>query len=143
MVRGRWPGEVLGFVGLQPGDYQERTLSHEQIVATEPVEALPDAVMTVASLPTPVIRHLIRQKGYGLVPLPFAEAFALEDLSGNEATTIETSGVASPGRQGPHPPHRHPGLYLRSQSRLPPGAGPDFRGESPRRGPQTGSSSGR
>ena len=55
--------EVLGFVGLRPGDYEERTLNHEKLVALEPGQGLPDAAMTVASLPTPVVRHLVARRG--------------------------------------------------------------------------------
>ncbi len=84
--------EVLAFVGLRRGDYQARTLSHEQLVAIGPDGPLPDAVMTVASLPTPMIRHLVAHRGYRLVPLPFGEAFALEDLFGNDATVVDPAG---------------------------------------------------
>lgn len=81
--------EVLGFVGLRSGegpagDYLARTWSHAELQAIEVREQLPDAVMTVSALPTPVVRHLISKWGYRLVPLPFGEAFALEDLNREE-----------------------------------------------------------
>jgi TRAP-type uncharacterized transport system substrate-binding protein len=77
--------EVLEFVGLRaaspesPGDYVATSLSHRQLEEIAAPEGLPDAMITVSSLPTQVIRHLVA-RGYRLVPLPFGEAFALEDL---------------------------------------------------------------
>ena len=78
--------EVLAFVGLQPGsgalpgDYSAMSLSHQQLREITAVDRLPDAVLTVASLPTPILRHLVSKWGYRLVSLPFGEAFSLEDL---------------------------------------------------------------
>ncbi len=78
--------EVLAFVGLRagsrdaPGDYVAMFLSHLQLREIEDRDKLPDAVITVSSLPTPMIRRMVAKWGYRLVPLPFGEAFALEDL---------------------------------------------------------------
>ncbi len=78
--------EVLAFVGLRagspgsPGDYTPMPLSHRQLLEIKAPAQLPDAVITVSSLPTPMVRHLVSAFGYRLVPLPFGEAFALEDL---------------------------------------------------------------
>lgn len=82
--------EVLAFAGLRaaeggsPGDYTARTLGHRQLEEIGTREGLPDAVITISSLPTPVIRHLVTRWGYRLVPLPFGEAFSLEDLHADE-----------------------------------------------------------
>ena len=80
---------VLAFVGLGPADYRAGTLTHEELMAIDSEDRLPDAVMTVGSLPTPVIKQMVARWGYRLVPLPFAEAFALEDLFEKDATRVE------------------------------------------------------
>jgi TRAP-type uncharacterized transport system substrate-binding protein len=78
--------DVLAFVGLRagspgvPGDYESLPLSHRQLQEIKTREQLPDAVITVSSLPTPMVRRLVATFGYRLIPLPFGEAFALEDL---------------------------------------------------------------
>jgi TRAP-type uncharacterized transport system substrate-binding protein len=79
---------VLEFAGLRPSTpgspgeagYRPMSLSHQQLGEITSPDRLPDAALTVASLPTPVVRHLVERWGYRLVPLPFGEAFALEDL---------------------------------------------------------------
>jgi TRAP-type uncharacterized transport system substrate-binding protein len=52
-------------------------------------EALPDAIFHLATVPSLVATQLVRERGYTLVPLPFAEAFRLgamlEDLSAPES----------------------------------------------------------
>lgn len=65
---------------LHDGDYEPMSLSHQQLQEIKVPERLPDAVLTVASVPTPMIRHLVDSWGFRLVPLPFGEAFAIEDL---------------------------------------------------------------
>ena len=78
--------EVLSFAGLRPGsgdspgDYVAISLSHLQLREIEDRDRLPDAVITVSSLPTPIIRRMVAKWGYRLVPLPFGEAFSLADL---------------------------------------------------------------
>jgi TRAP-type uncharacterized transport system substrate-binding protein len=73
---------VLAFAGFrpnepgQPGDFEPRRLSHEELMAIRPPQTLPDAAFTVGSLPAPDVRTLIQEHGYRLVPLPFCEAFA-------------------------------------------------------------------
>jgi hypothetical protein len=42
---------------------------------------LPDAVMFLAPLPSPLARQLVTGFGYRLVPLPFAEAYGLDRLN--------------------------------------------------------------
>ena len=86
---------VLGFVGLRDDDYRAGTLTHEAILGIDSEENLPDAVLTVGSLPTPVVKQLVTRWGYLLIPLPFAEAFALEDLFGGDASR----GKPASGRQ--------------------------------------------
>ena len=94
--------EVLAFIGLRassadvPGDYVAMFSSHQQLEEIRSLDRLPDAVITVSSLPTPVIRHLVDRWGYRLVPLPFGEAFALADLANHDGpgeVTFSGAGV--------------------------------------------------
>lgn len=77
---------VLEFVGLRPRDqdpangYIPMTVGREGLLSEADVGKLPDAVFLISSLPSPTITHLVHRHGYRLVPLPFAEAFALESL---------------------------------------------------------------
>lgn len=77
---------VLEFVGLRPRDqdpangYIPMTVGREGLLGEADVGKLPDAVFLISSLPSPTITHLVHRHGYRLVPLPFAEAFALESL---------------------------------------------------------------
>ena len=68
--------ELLEFVHLGEGDYEPTHLTYEQLIKPNDVE-LPDAVFTVSSLPSPVAQALIRERGFRLVPLPYAESFQL------------------------------------------------------------------
>jgi TRAP-type uncharacterized transport system substrate-binding protein len=47
----------------------------------EAVARLPDAFLFLAPLPSPFARKLVRDFGYRLVPLPFAEAYGLDRLN--------------------------------------------------------------
>jgi TRAP-type uncharacterized transport system substrate-binding protein len=47
----------------------------------EAIARLPDAVMFLAPLPSPLARQLITSFGYKLAPLPFAEAYGLDRLN--------------------------------------------------------------
>ena len=46
-------------------------------------EELPDAIFHVSTLPSPNARRLLIGRGYRLVPLPFAQAMSLRDVSVN------------------------------------------------------------
>ena len=72
---------VLGMVGLTPEDgFTE--VSHTQAELSEMApEALPDAVFTVSSLPSSTATFLVEERGFQLLPLPFAEAMAVENLA--------------------------------------------------------------
>jgi TRAP-type uncharacterized transport system substrate-binding protein len=92
--------DVLDFVGLRPaaegksGGYITDTTSREQALLNltriralkgearaEAIAQLPDAVLFLAPLPSPFARPLVMDFGYRLVPLPFAEAYALDHLN--------------------------------------------------------------
>jgi TRAP-type uncharacterized transport system substrate-binding protein len=78
---------VLSFVGLQPRGrdpargYLPVSLDRDKLFAEQDTARLPDAVFLVSSLPAPIAKYLVTRHGYRLVPLPFAEAFALESLA--------------------------------------------------------------
>jgi TRAP-type uncharacterized transport system substrate-binding protein len=77
---------VLEFVGLRPRDrdpvrgYTPLNLDRQHLFAEQDAGRLPDAVFLVSSLPSSTIRYLVTRHGYHLVPLPFAEALALESF---------------------------------------------------------------
>jgi TRAP-type uncharacterized transport system substrate-binding protein len=64
----------------------------------EAIARLPDAVMFLAPLPSPLARQLVTGFGYQLVPLPFAEAYGLDRLNppGAEGVRVDRS-MLSPG----------------------------------------------
>src|SRR5262249_25416733 len=55
-------------------------LDRKVLLAEPDTARLPDAVFLVSSLPAPTTNYLVTRHGYRLVPLPFAEAFALRSL---------------------------------------------------------------
>ena len=72
--------ELLDFFGLQEGrDYIASHMSYQEL--TDPglaVQKLPDAVFTVSSVPSPVAKWLIAQRGFRPVELPVADAFRID-----------------------------------------------------------------
>src|SRR5262249_5940458 len=89
---------ILGFVGLQPrdqdpaGGYVPSVAGRQQLLTETDVSRLPDAVFLLTSAPAHTISHLVHRHGYRLVPLPFAEAFALDSLA--QPAEIQLSAVA-------------------------------------------------
>jgi len=78
---------VLEFIGVparddaNPDGYVPSLLDPRELLAdADGAVALPDAVFLIETLPSPVARALIVERGYRLVALPFAEAFALSAL---------------------------------------------------------------
>jgi TRAP-type uncharacterized transport system substrate-binding protein len=62
------------------------------------VARLPDAVMFLAPLPSPFARQLVAGFGYKLVPLPFAEAYALDRLNPPSAEGVRVDrSMLTPG----------------------------------------------
>jgi TRAP-type uncharacterized transport system substrate-binding protein len=91
--------DVLDFIGLRPsaegkgGGYVADTTSREEALVeltriaalrgparAKATAKLPDAALFLAPLPSPFARPLVAEFGYRLVPLPFAEAYALDHL---------------------------------------------------------------
>jgi TRAP-type uncharacterized transport system substrate-binding protein len=89
---------ILEFVGLQPRDrdpvqgYVPVNLNRQQLFAEQDPSCLPDAIFLVSSLPSSTTRYLVTRHGYRLVPLPFAEALALEWLEKPAAADQEEAG---------------------------------------------------
>jgi TRAP transporter TAXI family solute receptor len=81
---------VLEFAGLRyphggtAGSYRVSELTYQQLERQIDPKRLPDAVFLTSTLPAPVARHLVTRSGYRLVPLPFAQAFALGSLEEDE-----------------------------------------------------------
>jgi TRAP-type uncharacterized transport system substrate-binding protein len=77
---------VLAFAGLRPRDqdpagYVPTAVGRERLLAETDIGRMPDAVFLISSLPSSTTTLLVHRHGYRLVPLPFAEAFALESLA--------------------------------------------------------------
>ena len=121
--------EVLAFVGLpppterDPGGYTldstsledlERELGRIEALSgpdrDQAVGTLPDAVIFLAPLPSPLARRLVTGFGYRLLPVPFAEAFHLEHLTLPNAVGIRVdrslmgTAVIPPYTYGGDPP---------------------------------------
>ena len=72
--------EVLSFVGLTPRDYQPLVIPYEELVREHDPSRLPDVVFISAMPPSEVVRRLVVDFGYRLVPIPFGDAFRLTAL---------------------------------------------------------------
>jgi TRAP-type uncharacterized transport system substrate-binding protein len=92
---------ALDFVGLQPRDldpargYVPVSLDRQHLFAEQDTARLPDAVFLVSTLPSSTVRYLVTRHGYRLVPLPFAEALALESLEERAADDPSVAGGGS------------------------------------------------
>lgn len=128
--------EVLEFVGLKAGtrvgtaegaagDYIATTLSYDQLEAIRDPAALPDAIFTVSSLPSPVVRALVDRWGYRLVALPFGEAFTLDLIDDEAADGLAPSPLEGRRRPGVDRVHvstaRIPAYTYGVQPGVPPG----------------------
>jgi TRAP-type uncharacterized transport system substrate-binding protein len=77
---------ILEFVGLRPRDrdpangYIPLSLDRQHLLTEQDTGRMPDAVFQVSPLPSSTMRYLVTKHGYRLIPLPFAEALALESL---------------------------------------------------------------
>jgi TRAP-type uncharacterized transport system substrate-binding protein len=86
-----------------------RIASLKEPARAEAIARLPDAVMFLAPLPSPLARQLITGFGYKLAPLPFAEAFGLDRLNPPSAEGVRvdrsmlTSGVIPAYTYGSNP----------------------------------------
>jgi TRAP-type uncharacterized transport system substrate-binding protein len=82
---------VLDFAGIEPrekdpkGGYIPMNIARQQLFEEKDANHLPDAVFLVSSMPSATAIFLTTKYGYRLVPLPFAEAFALGSFAKTEA----------------------------------------------------------
>jgi TRAP-type uncharacterized transport system substrate-binding protein len=72
--------EVLSFIGLTPHDYRPLVIPYEELVRENDPSRLPDVVFISTMPPSDVVRRLVADFGYRLVPLPFGDAFRLTAL---------------------------------------------------------------
>jgi TRAP-type uncharacterized transport system substrate-binding protein len=109
--------DVLNFVGSPPtietksAGYSIDPMTHEQGVRelariasleeparAEAIARLPDAVMFLAPLPSPLARELVTGFGYKLASLPFAEAYGLDRLNPPSAEGVRVDrSMLTPG----------------------------------------------
>jgi hypothetical protein len=75
-----------------------RIASLKEPARAEAIARLPDAIMFLAPLPSPLARQLVTDFGYKLVPLPFAEAYGLDRLNPpNEDSVRIDRSMLTPG----------------------------------------------
>jgi hypothetical protein len=75
-----------------------RIASLEGPARAEATARLPDAVMFLAPLPSPLARQLVTGFGYKLAPLPFAEAYGLDRLNPPSAEGVRVDrSMLTPG----------------------------------------------
>jgi TRAP-type uncharacterized transport system substrate-binding protein len=75
-----------------------RIESLEEPARAEAIAQLPDAVMFLAPLPSPLARQLITVFGYKLAPLPFADAYGLDRLNPPNAEGVRVDrSMLTPG----------------------------------------------
>jgi TRAP-type uncharacterized transport system substrate-binding protein len=109
--------DVLNFAGLLPpietrsGGYGVDLMTPQEALRemarieslgepahAEAIARLPDAVMFLAPLPSPLARHLVTGFGYKLLPLPFAEAYGLDRLNPPSAEGVHIDrSMLTPG----------------------------------------------
>jgi TRAP-type uncharacterized transport system substrate-binding protein len=89
--------DVLDFAGLQalsdarPKGYIPTTWKAQKLIAEKERARLPDAVFLVASLPSEVAKTLVARHDYRLVPMAFAEAFALDALASQDVDSARST----------------------------------------------------
>jgi hypothetical protein len=80
--------EILSFVGLSRADYRPTAMTSEELRAVTDRDRLPDAIFIATMPPSELVRHLVVDFGYRLVPMTFGDAFRLSALlrpAGREA----------------------------------------------------------
>jgi TRAP-type uncharacterized transport system substrate-binding protein len=91
---------ILEFAGIRSrdqdpsGGYVPVSMDRRELYAVDDVARLPDAVFLLSTLPAPSVTYLVSRHGYRLVPLPFAEAFALRSLAEPPAASHQESAQA-------------------------------------------------
>lgn len=71
--------EVLGYAGLQEHVHYARTTFTDEDLTSLAPEDLPDAVFLLDTVPAPLAEFLVRERGFGVLEIPFPAALALRD----------------------------------------------------------------
>ncbi len=72
--------DLLELAGIRPPhDFTEVSMTYAELEDAEDI-ALPDAVFHVSTMPSPVAEELLRDRGYELMPIPYAPAMAIRDV---------------------------------------------------------------
>ncbi len=72
--------DILSFFRLAPNDYRPLVMSFEELSNETRRERFPDAVFISTMPPSELVRRLVVQFDFRLVPLPFGDAFRLTAL---------------------------------------------------------------
>jgi TRAP-type uncharacterized transport system substrate-binding protein len=89
---------ILQFAGLESKERDQKrgytavSVPRQQILAETDTTKLPDAVFLISTLPSSTASHLVTKHGYRMVPLPFAEAFALGSLARTDSEVQHEAG---------------------------------------------------
>ncbi|MBI1290313.1 hypothetical protein GC173_03605 [bacterium] len=77
--------EVLAFAGMAAGrDFVDEAAGYDALQKMPP-ESLPDGIFAVLSIPADLATWFVRERGYRLMEIPFAEALAYRDFSVSSA----------------------------------------------------------
>lgn len=71
--------DLLELAGIGEGDFTEVTMTYAELEEAEEA-TLPEAIFHVSSMPSPVAEDLLRDRGYELMPIPYASAMAIRDV---------------------------------------------------------------
>jgi TRAP transporter TAXI family solute receptor len=72
--------DLLALAGIRPEhDFTEVAMTYAELEEAE-ATALPDAIFHVSTMPSPVAETLLRDRGYELLPIPYAPAMAIREV---------------------------------------------------------------
>jgi TRAP transporter TAXI family solute receptor len=72
--------DLLALAGMHPDrDFTEVAMTYAELEDAERT-TLPDAIFHVSTMPSPVAQSLLRDRGYELMPIPYAPAMMVRDV---------------------------------------------------------------
>lgn len=71
--------DLLALAGIEEHDFTEVRMGYAELEEVEET-GLPDAVFHVSTMPSPVAEVLLRERGYELMPLPYATAMGIRNV---------------------------------------------------------------
>ena len=72
--------QLMTLANLNPEvDFESTNYSYHQLLELSDQD-MPDAVLTVSSQPSPIVRHLVTKRGFFLVSLPYADSLRINGL---------------------------------------------------------------